>query len=58
VALNRCIETPGRYQLFVEWPSVAAHMDFRASPLFVEWRRILGSHFVVPPMVEHYEPAG
>ncbi|EIZ79507.1 antibiotic biosynthesis monooxygenase, partial [Novosphingobium sp. Rr 2-17] len=34
VALRRSIETPGRYVLQVEWPSVAHHMDgFRNSEL-------------------------
>jgi quinol monooxygenase YgiN len=58
VSIHRCVETPGRYQLFVEWPSIAQHMDFRASPLFAEWRRIIGPFFAVPPLVEHYEQAG
>ncbi len=51
VALQRCVETPGRYQLLVEWPSVDAHNAFRASELFPEWRRIIGPF-------EHYERAG
>ena len=59
VSLHRCIETPGRYQLQVQWPTVEHHMKgFRESPLFVEWRRILGPFFAAPPTVEHYEPAG
>ena len=32
VSLHRCIETPGRYQLLVEWPTVEHHMKgFRKS---------------------------
>lgn len=59
VSLHRCIETPGRYQLLVEWTSVAHHMQgFRESPRFVEWRRILGPFFAAPPFVEHYERVG
>lgn len=59
VSLHRCIETPGRYQLFVEWPTVEHHMHgFRNSPRFQEWRRILGPFFVAPPFVEHYQAAG
>jgi heme-degrading monooxygenase HmoA len=59
VSLQRCIETPGRYQLLVEWSSVEHHMKgFRESPRFVEWRRILGPFFAAPPSVEHYELAG
>lgn len=58
VSLRRCIETPGRYMLLVDWPSVEAHMAFRASPLFADWRRIIGPYFAAPPLVEHYELAG
>ena len=59
VSLHRCIETPGRYQLLVQWPTVEHHMKgFRESPRFVEWRRILGPFFATPPFVEHYELAG
>ncbi|HTP39623.1 MAG TPA: antibiotic biosynthesis monooxygenase [Steroidobacteraceae bacterium] len=56
VQLQRSIENPGRYILTVQWPSVAHHMEgFRGSPLFVEWRRILGPFFTAPPSVEHGE---
>lgn len=56
VALQRSIESPGRYVLQVEWPSVAHHMEgFRNSPLFQEWRRLLGPFFAAPPVVEHHE---
>jgi heme-degrading monooxygenase HmoA len=56
VSLHRCIETPGRYFLHVEWTSVEAHTKgFRESSDFLEWRRHVGSFFVVPPRVEHYE---
>ena len=58
VSLRRCVETPGRYQLFVEWPSIQVHQDFRASTLFAEWRRVIGPFFAMPPLVEHYELAG
>ena len=59
ISLNRCVETPGRYLLLVEWTSIEHHMEgFRTSPLFQEWRRILGPYFTTPPMVEHYLVAG
>jgi quinol monooxygenase YgiN len=59
VSLHRCVETPGRYQLLVEWGSVRDHVEgFRGSARFQEWRRIIGPFFVVPPLVEHYERAG
>ncbi len=56
VSLQRSIESPGRYVLQVEWPSVAHHMEgFRNSPLFQEWRRLLGPYFAAAPVVEHHE---
>jgi quinol monooxygenase YgiN len=55
VAMHRSIETPGRFVLTVQWPSVAHHMEkFRTSPLFQEWRRILGPFFAAAPTVEHF----
>jgi quinol monooxygenase YgiN len=57
VSLQRSIETPGRYVLLVEWPSVAHHMEgFRSSPLFQEWRALLGPYFASTPAVEHHDP--
>jgi quinol monooxygenase YgiN len=58
VSLRRCVETPGRYQLFVEWPSIQMHLNFRTLPLYTEYRRLIGPFFAVPPLVEHYELAG
>ena len=48
------IETPTRYVLLVEWDSVAAHEDFRASERFGQWRALIGPHFAGPPVVEHF----
>jgi quinol monooxygenase YgiN len=59
VAMHRSIENPGRFVLTVEWPSVAHHMEkFRTSPLFQEWRRILGPFFAAAPTVEHFSLIG
>jgi heme-degrading monooxygenase HmoA len=56
VLLQRCVETPGRYLLCVEWASIEAHVQgFRESPDFLEWRRIIGPFFVTPPRVEHFD---
>lgn len=51
--LYRSHELPSRYRLVVEWDSVAAHMDFRETPAFLEWRRLAGPFFASPPQVEH-----
>jgi heme-degrading monooxygenase HmoA len=51
----RCIETPGRFLLLIEWDSVEAHTEgFRSSPAYEEWRRLV-HHFWDPrPTVEHF----
>lgn len=53
--LQRSIEVPGRYHLRVEWDSVEAHLQFRATPAFARWRELVGGHFAKPPAVEHGE---
>lgn len=59
MALHRVIEKPGTYRLMVEWTSVDAHMvDFRHSPGFQEWRRLVSPHFAAPPRVDHVEVVG
>ncbi len=57
--LRRCVETPNRYALRVEWASLEDHtVGFRGSPLFAEWRGHLGQFFAAPPVVEHYTGLG
>ena len=52
--LQRSIERPNRYRLFVRWETLENHtVDFRGSPDFQEWRRLVGSTFAGPPTVEH-----
>jgi heme-degrading monooxygenase HmoA len=54
--LSRCLETPGRYLLLVEWDSLAAHTEgFRGSPAYEEWRALLHHYYDPFPVVEHYE---
>ena len=54
--LERCVETPSRYLLLVEWDRLEDHIEgFRGSTEYLEWRRLL-HHFYDPfPAVEHYE---
>jgi heme-degrading monooxygenase HmoA len=56
VRLERCVETPTRYLLLVEWERLEDHTEgFRGSGQYQEWRRLL-HHFYEPfPVVEHYE---
>jgi heme-degrading monooxygenase HmoA len=51
-----CQETPGRFVLHVKWETVEAHtVGFRQSPLFPQWRAIVGPYFAQPPLVEHFD---
>jgi heme-degrading monooxygenase HmoA len=54
--LQRVVETPGRYRLFVKWETVEHHTaDFRGSADFQEWRKLVGHCFASPPSVDHVE---
>ena len=54
-SVNKCLETPGRYVLQIEWDTLEDHtVGFRAGPLFAEWRAIIGPFFASPPLVEHF----
>ena len=55
--LQRCLETPDKYLLLVEWRNLEDHtIGFRQSPRYNEWKQLL-HHFYEPfPTVEHYEP--
>jgi quinol monooxygenase YgiN len=58
MALERIIEDPAQYQLLVQWDSVDAHMAFRETPAFQEWRALAGPFFAAPPNVVHSNVAG
>lgn len=52
--LQRSIEKPSRYRLFVRWNTLEDHtVAFRGSEEFQEWRRLVGHCFERPPEVEH-----
>ena len=52
--LQRSQELPQRYRLFVQWETLENHTkDFRESPDFHEWRKLVGHCFSSPPNVEH-----
>ena len=54
MTLQRSHEKPARYRLFVQWDTVENHtVDFRGSPDFQEWRKLVGHCFAAPPEVEH-----
>jgi heme-degrading monooxygenase HmoA len=54
--LRRCIETPSRYILLVQWQRLEDHtVGFRQSAEYQRWRTLL-HHFYNPfPTVEHYD---
>ena len=52
--LQRSLEQPSRYRLFVRWQALENHtVDFRGSADFQEWRKLVGHCFERPPDVEH-----
>ena len=57
-SLQRSVETPSRYRLFIGWDTVENHtVDFRGSADFQEWRKLVGHCFASPPEVEHVTEA-
>jgi heme-degrading monooxygenase HmoA len=53
--VNKCIESPERYVLQIFWDTLEDHtVGFRQSPLFAQWRAIIGPFFASPPVVEHF----
>jgi len=56
--VNRGIESPERYVLQIFWHTLEDHtVGFRQSPLFTQWRAIVGPFFAGAPVVEHFELA-
>ena len=54
LALQRSVEKPSRFRLFIQWETVEDHtVDFRGSADFQEWRKLVGHLFASPPEVEH-----
>ena len=53
-SLAQGIELPSRFVLHVDWDTVEAHEQFRASDAFGEWRASVGSYFAAAPQSAHY----
>ena len=52
--LQRCVERPSVYLLFVDWETIDNHMiDFRPSADIQEGRKLAGHCFAGTPKVEH-----
>src|ERR1044071_2862490 len=59
MSLQRSVEKPQRYRLFIGWDTVESHtVDFRGSADFQEWRKLVGHLFASPPEVEHVNEPG
>jgi len=56
ISVQRCLETPNRYLLLVEWETLEDHtVGFRQSARYEKWRALL-HHFYDPfPRVEHFD---
>ena len=52
---RKSIESADRYLLLLTWETLEDHtVSFRGSPLFAEWRGLVGGFFASPPFVEHF----
>jgi heme-degrading monooxygenase HmoA len=52
---RKSIESADRYLLLLSWETLEDHtVGFRGSPLFTEWRGLVGGFFAAPPFVEHF----
>ena len=41
--------------MVIRWKTLEDHtVGFRTSPLFAEWRALVGPYFAEPPSVKHY----
>jgi heme-degrading monooxygenase HmoA len=55
IAVQRCIETPNRYLLLVEWEKLEDHtVGFRQSARYEKWRALLHRFYDPFPRVEHF----
>ena len=55
LVLTRCVEDPSHFDVVIRWKTLEDHtVGFRTSPLFAEWRALVGPYFAEPPSVKHY----
>lgn len=52
--VRRQIEDPSLFLLLVTWDSVEAHMAFRKSAIFEDWRSRTHPFYSSPAMVTHF----
>jgi quinol monooxygenase YgiN len=52
--LERELENPGHYRLFLEWETIEHHtQDFRSSEAFQQWRALVSPFFTAPTELVH-----
>jgi heme-degrading monooxygenase HmoA len=51
--VRRQVEDGSNYLLLIRWSSVEAHMAFRETPLFDEWKSLTHVFYSQPPTVTH-----
>jgi len=55
LVLTRCVEDQSHFDVVIRWKTLEDHtVGFRTSPLFAEWRALVGPYFAEPPSVKHY----
>ncbi|MDE3007824.1 MAG: antibiotic biosynthesis monooxygenase [Acidobacteriota bacterium] len=52
--VRRQIEDPTVYLLLVRWTSVEAHLAFRETERFTQWRALTWPHYASAPHVTHF----
>ncbi|MEL7422031.1 MAG: antibiotic biosynthesis monooxygenase [Bacteroidota bacterium] len=53
--LQRCVETPNRYLLLVQWEQLEDHtIGFRQSSAYQQWKALLHHYYDPFPVVEHF----
>ncbi|MHB8378787.1 MAG: antibiotic biosynthesis monooxygenase family protein [Acidimicrobiales bacterium] len=52
--VRRQAEDPSIYLLLVRWSSVEAHLAFRETALFAQWRALTHHFYREPPSVTHF----
>lgn len=54
--IRRCVETPGKYMLTIDWETYDSHMvNFVQSPAFEKWNQKIGHFFDEGTVtMEHY----
>lgn len=53
--VRRQVEDGSNYLLLVRWSSLEAHLAFRATERFEQWRALTHPFYASPPLVTHFD---